>query len=191
MISVLFVIITSLGINTYRKKQTKRKLFLQTIDTEEKERRRYSQDLHDGLGPLLSSVNLYILNVLNLMKEEDVKEIKLLERANELLENAIDDTKSIANNLTPRVISECGLFTALKLFFEKINSSGKIEIIYTIIWAAPARRNPQPSPQLPSVRITSYNVCYTKLLRNDIIWEHKLNTLPVLGENQTLSYNFV
>ncbi len=132
MISVLFVIITSLGINTYRKKQTKRKLFLQTIDTEEKERRRYSQDLHDGLGPLLSSVNLYILNVLNLMKEEDVKEIKLLERANELLENAIDDTKSIANNLTPRVISECGLFTALKLFFEKINSSGKIEIIYTI-----------------------------------------------------------
>lgn len=132
MISVLVIIITSLGINAYRKKQTKRKLFLQTIDTEEKERRRYSQDLHDGLGPLLSSVNLYILNVLNLMQEEDIKEIKLLERANELLENAIDDTKSIANNLTPRVISECGLFTALKLFFEKINSSGKIEIIYTI-----------------------------------------------------------
>lgn len=128
LISVLVIVITALLVNAYKKKQSKKALFLRTIDTEEKERKRYSQDLHDGLGPLLSSVNLYILNIMNTVNKDDENLNKLLARANELMETAIDDTKAIANNLTPRIINECGLVKALQLFISKMNSSGATKI---------------------------------------------------------------
>lgn len=132
LISILVIVITALLVNAYKKKQAKKALFLKTIDTEEKERRRFSQDLHDGLGPLLSSVNLYIFNIMNSVDKEDENLNKLLERVIELVEIAIDDTRAIANNLTPRIINECGLVSALQIFFGKMNSTGatKINFLY-------------------------------------------------------------
>ncbi len=51
--------IVSLQDITYRK-ELERKILTSVIETEERERIRFAQELHDGLGPILSSIKMYV-----------------------------------------------------------------------------------------------------------------------------------
>ena len=52
--------ILSIVRNITEKKEIQRKMVESVVHTEENERRRIATDLHDGLGSLLSSLNLYV-----------------------------------------------------------------------------------------------------------------------------------
>lgn len=117
------------------KKEIEAQIVKTIIKTEEKERRRFSEDLHDSLGPLMSSVKLY-LNLLfsktkdGISTEELQKLIKFIEK---LVDEGIINTKDIANSLTPHVLSDYGLGQALKQFFKTINDSNALIIRYELI----------------------------------------------------------
>jgi PAS domain S-box-containing protein len=109
------------------RKELERKVLSAVIKTEEKERERFSKDMHDGLGPLLSTVKLYV-NELN--SDEITKEEKesFTEQINEMLDQAVASTREISNNLMPRVIHEYGLIKAVESFSEKVNRTKKLDI---------------------------------------------------------------
>jgi signal transduction histidine kinase len=97
------------------------------LETEDKERKRFSEDLHDGLGPLLSTIRLYF----NQLQLDDISKVNhelLFKSIYELLDEAILTTKSIANNILPGTISDYGLVAALKSFCNRIESTGIIRI---------------------------------------------------------------
>ncbi len=96
------------------------------IKTEEKEKRRFAKDLHDGLGPLLSSVKMSVSALLNTCKESGNK--KILENTNIIVNEAISSIKEISNNLSPHVLINFGLVSALKNFTHKINASKTVRI---------------------------------------------------------------
>ncbi len=104
------------------------------IQTEEKEKKRFSEDLHDGLGPLLSSIKLY-LNLLKSKsksgksKDEIIKVVKFIE---ELSDEAIANAKTIANDLTPNILNDYGLEQAVSNFCNNLDNSGLIKIYYLI-----------------------------------------------------------
>lgn len=108
-------------------KQLEREMLNIVIETEEKERKRFSEDLHDGLGPLLSSIKIY-LKLFDSENHTPEKRKEYLNYANELINDAIQTTRAIANNLMPNVLNDFGLIKALNSFTEKINLSKAIKI---------------------------------------------------------------
>lgn len=108
-------------------KQVERKILSKVIETEEKERKRVAKDLHDGLGPLLSSIKLYV-NELQSPDSDEKEKTEMLKYTNELIDDAVSSTRTIANNLMPGIITDYGLVKALQSFCNKLNLSKSINI---------------------------------------------------------------
>ncbi len=111
-------------------KRLERKILSSVIETEERERQRFSEDLHDGLGPLLSTIKLYV----NQMNKDDVNDDdkkNLLKAVYELLDEAIQNTRNIANNILPGNVSDNGLVAGLKVFIQKIEQTGALTILFS------------------------------------------------------------
>jgi len=107
---------------------TEGKIVRAVIEAEEKEKKRFAKDLHDGLGPLLSSIKLY-LSVLAKTKEESKKE-EAARKTLEIIDEAIASIKEISNNMSPHVLSNFGLAAAIKSFCNRINGTKAVEIIF-------------------------------------------------------------
>ena len=107
--------------------QFKRKILNAVIDTQEKERKRFAEDLHDGLGPLLSSIKIY-LNLISAKKTDDLEKQDLVQYTNELIDESIRSTKEISNNLMPSLLNDFGMLVAVKSFCKKINMTGLLAV---------------------------------------------------------------
>lgn len=102
-----------------------KQIYLATIDAEEKERSRFSRELHDGLGPLLSTLKIFLEAHFS-----NPSDIEIKERIENVLTESIKSVKEISNNLSPQALDTFGLTKALKSFIEKVKYSKKIEIIF-------------------------------------------------------------
>jgi signal transduction histidine kinase len=96
------------------------------INTEENERKRFAKDLHDGLGPILSTVKMSLSALTDRIKDESGSVI--LNNTNHLVNEAISTIKDISNNLSPHVLSNFGLASAISAFTNKINQTKAVEI---------------------------------------------------------------
>ncbi len=96
------------------------------INTEENERKRFAKDLHDGLGPVISAIKMSLSALSERIK--DPPGTLILNNTNHLINEAINTLKDISNNLSPHVLSNFGLSSALGAFTTKINQTKAIEI---------------------------------------------------------------
>lgn len=103
-------------------KEMERNMLHAVIKTEEKEKSRFAQDLHDGIGPLLSTAKFYI----QLMEEDDADKTQMLEIINKLgdvVNEAITNIKEISNNISPHILKNFGLNAAIGTFVKKYDAS--------------------------------------------------------------------
>jgi len=108
------------------RKETERHIVRAILETEERERKRFAKDLHDGLGPLLSSIKLFLKVVLKASEEE--KRNKAIAQIHGIVDEAISGIKEIANNISPHVLNNFGLVAAIRSFCSKINEANAIHI---------------------------------------------------------------
>lgn len=106
--------------------RSEKRLLNAIIQTEEKERKRFAKDLHDGLGPLLSTVKMSVSAVLQSNKNEQNENI--LNNTHLVINEAISSIKEISNNLSPHILTNFGLVSALNNFTNKLNQTGTIKI---------------------------------------------------------------
>lgn len=98
------------------------------IETEDKERSRFAEDLHDELGPLLSSVRMYV-NLIEIKTPGLAGEVKdLILFAKQLLDDAVQQTKNIAYNIMPEILGEYGLIPSIKTYCSQVNKSNLVKI---------------------------------------------------------------
>lgn len=97
------------------------------IETEERERKRFAEDLHDSLGPLLSSIKIYVNLIQSKSIQGDERE-NLVKYTNELIDDAVSNARKIANNLMPTILNDYGLVISIKAFCNKLNYTKKINI---------------------------------------------------------------
>jgi signal transduction histidine kinase len=106
--------------------KTEKRVINAIINTEENERKRFAKDLHDGLGPLMSTVKMSLSALGERIK--DPSGTVILNNTNHLVNEAINTLKDISNNLSPHVLSNFGLSSALSAFTAKINQTKAIEV---------------------------------------------------------------
>jgi signal transduction histidine kinase len=106
------------------RKETEKKVLQAIIQTEESERRRFAQELHDGIGPLLSTAKLYLQWILKPNAKIDTE--VALHKIEETLEETIASVREVSNNLSPNTLVNFGLEAAIKTILERINDISDI-----------------------------------------------------------------
>ncbi len=96
------------------------------INTEEKEKKRFANDLHDGLGPLLSTVKMSVSALTERVTDPVGKEI--VANTSHVVNEALNTIKEISNNLSPHVLSNLGVASAISTFAAKISQTRAINI---------------------------------------------------------------
>ena len=100
-----------------REKQ-QNQLIESAILSEENERHRIAEILHDEVGAILSSTRLHFSNIKNDQLNE--KDRLLHEKSKELLDLAITQVRTISHNLHSTLLKEFGLNEAIRHFMSKI-----------------------------------------------------------------------
>jgi len=119
--------IFSIARDITERKHLERKILREVINAEERERERIAKELHDDIGPLLSTIKLYV-NEIQSDDIEPVEQQEMIAQTNELIDDAISNTRAISNNLTPRIIVDFGLVKAVESFCRKVNMTQKVKI---------------------------------------------------------------
>jgi PAS domain S-box-containing protein len=88
-----------------------RSLAGELAQAEERERRRIAIDLHDGVGQYLAACKLRLSSMLDRSRKPAPE---TGEQVMKLLEQAIQDTRSLTARLSPRILHELGLEAALE-----------------------------------------------------------------------------
>jgi len=148
----------SLRLAEIERQRADRKVLTAIINTEEKERRRFAEDMHDGLGPMLSTIKLYV----NELVSEDISRTEkddYVNYINQLIDDTVSDIRTMSDNLTPRVIHEYGLISAIEEFCRSISRTQKLSIKF---------KKPGRKPELGKhVEINLYRIV-NELLNNTI-----------------------
>lgn len=108
------------------KRLTQKRILNTIISTEEKERRRFSKDLHDGLGPILSSIKLSISALKR--SEQYTGQNAILENTTISIEEAIKSLKEISNNLSPHILNNFGIYRAVNNFVNMLSLPSNLKV---------------------------------------------------------------
>jgi len=101
------------------------------IVTQEDERKRIAQDLHDDISSKLNVINLNA----NLLKDGELTSEEFSIVNNGILEatdKTLESARKIAHNLLPPILEEFGFKDAVEELADSFNNSRKINIDYTI-----------------------------------------------------------
>jgi signal transduction histidine kinase len=83
------------------------------VDTEERERRAVSRELHDEVGQSLSALLLNVESLAEIPREEEAFRERL-ENVKALAENCVNDVRNMALLLRPSMLDDLGLIPALE-----------------------------------------------------------------------------
>jgi PAS domain S-box-containing protein len=109
------------------RKEIEEKILRTIIQTEERERKRFAADLHDGLAPILSTIKLYT----DILKKGNFKKIdkeEAIENVEELVDMAIKSTREISNNIRPSLLQDFGLAAAIHEFTSYVRATNAVQI---------------------------------------------------------------
>ena len=101
------------------------------ILTQEKERKRIAQDLHDDISSKLNVINLNA----NLLKDGELSAEEYITVNNGILDatdKTLESARKIAHNLLPPILEKFGLKAALEELADSFSNSKKINIQYNI-----------------------------------------------------------
>ena len=119
------------------------------VTTREEERRRLRRDLHDGLGPQLSSQTLTLTAARKLLRHDPDATDRLLTDATTHAQEAIADIRRLVYALRPPALDDLGLLVALQEQLIRYRASGVSLLLDA----------PEQLPHLPAaVEVACYRI---------------------------------
>jgi PAS domain S-box-containing protein len=103
-------------IQAYQKKL--KILHSKLLIVEEKERQRMAESLHDGIGQSLAIAYLKLSSINDTTQQ--IKKSKVISETLQLINQSIRETRSLTYDLSPPILHELGLISALKWKLEKM-----------------------------------------------------------------------
>jgi len=109
-------------------KTIEKKALHATLEGQEQERKRIAQEIHDGLGPLFSSLTMHIESLEEIIKEKTPEFIFHCSILRELSKTIAQDIRGISHALMPSAVEDFGVVTALENLCDTTNEVAKSEI---------------------------------------------------------------
>ena len=114
--------------------------------TEERERRRIAVDLHDNIGQTLA---LSKIKLRSIQKEFQSSEFSSsLSELHRLIEQSIQDTRTIISDLSPPILYELGLESAIEWLIDKMNDQHGLFIEF--------KNDETPKPLAEDIRVVIF-----------------------------------
>lgn len=98
------------------------------IQSQENERARFAQDLHDSYGQLIAVLKLNLQSLERRIHKEQPDLQRMLDNSNSILENMSGSLREICFGLMPLTLKERGLLEALQELVYKINTADSVKI---------------------------------------------------------------
>jgi signal transduction histidine kinase len=98
------------------------------VEAREEERRRLRRDLHDGLGPLLTSVGLNLDALRTQLTAGNGDPLALLARAKDASSQAIADLRAVVYSLRPPALDDLGVVGAITAHVRRMGDASTIDI---------------------------------------------------------------
>jgi signal transduction histidine kinase len=97
---------------------------------QETERKRLAREIHDGIGPQLSTIKMKLAGIQSDLQNlpEEIK--NQFTKSYGLIDEVADDLRSISHNLLPKVLIDFGLQEALESLIDKIHGTKNIKIYF-------------------------------------------------------------
>ncbi|MGC8804169.1 MAG: PAS domain S-box protein, partial [Bacteroidales bacterium] len=102
------------------RREVEQKVLEAIIATQENEQRRYARELHDGIGPLLSTLKMYVEWIAN---PQTANTQEIINYALQTIDEAIRQAKTLSNQLSSHLLERYGLVQALGDFLEKTTNA--------------------------------------------------------------------
>lgn len=120
------LLVTHVDRMTMQRRVLENKLMTAVLRTEERSRAEVSRELHDGLGPLLSSAKMS----LSALSKEGMtdKDKATLRNTALVIDEAIRSLREISNNLSPHMLNNFGLARGIKNFVDRVASLHDVKI---------------------------------------------------------------
>lgn len=149
------------------------------VQIQESERKRIASDLHDSLGSMLSSVKLRFNNLQDdLQGNQPEKNQKFFDTMS-LLDEAIQELRRIAHNMSPVALKRFGLKPAIQSFLDQINITDQFNIDLQVLGLE--RRLPE------DLEISAYRICQ-ELVQNVIRHSQSpVMSLQIIAHKDSLS----
>lgn len=112
-------VILSIARDISERKLLEQKLADTLIETEENERMRLAQDLHDEIGPLMSTLNMYVSALTTLKTNE--KRDEFIQNIQQLVQETNTRIREVSNTLSPHVLNQFGLCAAINSVIEQVS----------------------------------------------------------------------
>jgi signal transduction histidine kinase len=98
------------------------------VEAREEERRRLRRELHDGLGPLLTSVGLNLDAVRTQLADRQGDPLALLALAKDASSQAISDLRTVVHSLRPPALDDLGVAGAITAHARRLADGSPIDI---------------------------------------------------------------
>lgn len=132
--SILIVSIL-LGISIYRRRKLQQQATFQkelmaqqhsatkaVMEAEEHERKRIAQDLHDGVGQMMSAAKMNLSTFENNIHVNDIETKNSLNKIINLVDESCREVRSVSHQMMPNALLKNSLAAALNLFVEQIDT---------------------------------------------------------------------
>ena len=90
------------------------------IETQESEREKFSRDLHDEIGPLMSALKLNMTRHQAVIKKGGVIGKEDIQQQRDLVDHIVQSVRGVAHGLSPRFVKEFGLLPALEEYMKEL-----------------------------------------------------------------------
>lgn len=110
-------------------KRISRQLTNKMMQTLEEERKRVSQELHDGIGQSMFSIQL----TLNMMRDQfRTSELaETYDNLSQMVSQVLDEVRHISTDLRPSILDDLGLVPAIRSYLKRIKTSVPFELHFT------------------------------------------------------------
>jgi signal transduction histidine kinase len=107
------------------KQDQQKEIIRNTIQAQEKERKRIAQDLHDEVGAMLSVVKL---NVGRIEKQSEDQARKVAGETKSYLDEVITQVRGISRTLLPPSLEKLGLYSAIEEMSNWVNKADEVKV---------------------------------------------------------------
>lgn len=145
-IVVLMLLVAITGFLFYRKKQIEQQAKLDAeiasqkeirtkaiLEAEEKERRRIAQDLHDGVGQMLSAAKLNLSNLDSKITTQTEEQKLAMQNALSLVDDSVKEVRAVSHNMMPNTLIKLGLASAVREFITKLGNAPTLKVDLEIV----------------------------------------------------------